>query len=336
MAEGSVAAPAGLIRRWVKHKTGREVMGVRALDSIGASREIWIVDLASPGGGVEPMLIRRASSGGLFSGTPFHLRRETAILDRINQFGLSLPAVHAVTAAGDMMLMQVLPGGSDYGAAPPAQQQALASDCAGKLAALHAIPLSRLEATTATIDRLPSTPAIIRSMIRYDEVYLEPYARAGAPVDWLNDALHWLGANAPAPVTPVLLQGDAGPPNFMFEGERVTGLIDWEIAHAGDPADDLAMIYYRMAIQRREAGVEDWYRAYERHTGNPHDTARVNYFILLNLVRSALAGWSHFQRNPLFGEARMSRNKLWVGGMLAHLHGSSLALQDQGFRPPPA
>ena len=67
------------------------------------------------------MLIRRASSGGLFSSTPFDLRRETAILDRIDQFGLSVPAVHAVTTAGDMMLMQFLPGGSGYGATPPAQ-----------------------------------------------------------------------------------------------------------------------------------------------------------------------------------------------------------------------
>ena len=47
------------------------------------------------------------------------------------------------------------------------------------------------------------------------------------------------------PARPCFLQGDTGPGNFMFEGDRVTHLVDWEIAHFGDPMEELAAICVR-------------------------------------------------------------------------------------------
>ena len=36
----------------------------------------------------------------------------------------------------------------------------------------------------------------------------------------------------------MLVQGDTGPGNFVFENGKVTGIVDWEFAHLGDPMDD--------------------------------------------------------------------------------------------------
>jgi Ser/Thr protein kinase RdoA (MazF antagonist) len=46
------------------------------------------------------------------------------------------------------------------------------------------------------------------------------------------------GANPPA----VVVHGDFGPNNMLFDPEtfEVTGLVDWEWAHSGDPVEDLA------------------------------------------------------------------------------------------------
>src|SRR3546814_12125836 len=64
----------------------------------------------------------------------------------------------------------------------------------------------------------------------------------GARLDPLvSRALEWLRANVPADDGPVVLvQGDTGPGNFLSEEGKVTGVIDWELAHLGDPMEDIA------------------------------------------------------------------------------------------------
>jgi aminoglycoside phosphotransferase (APT) family kinase protein len=36
-----------------------------------------------------------------------------------------------------------------------------------------------------------------------------------------------------------LLHGDPNPGNYLFQGERVVGVVDWEVAAIGDPRSDL-------------------------------------------------------------------------------------------------
>src|SRR3546814_3121647 len=63
-------------------------------------------------------------------------------------------------------------------------------------------------------------------------------------------SLNWLEANIPTNMpTPVIVHGDAGPGNFLFEGEQVTALLDWELVHYGDQMADLAMLCLRMLFQ---------------------------------------------------------------------------------------
>jgi hypothetical protein len=42
-----------------------------------------------------------------------------------------------------------------------------------------------------------------------------------------------------------MLQGDTGPGNLLFHGDRVSALVDFEMAHLGDPMDDLACVRSR-------------------------------------------------------------------------------------------
>jgi hypothetical protein len=47
-------------------------------------------------------------------------------------------------------------------------------------------------------------------------------------------SLNWLEANIPAGMpAPVIVHGDAGPGNFLYEGDRVTALLDWGFSHYG-------------------------------------------------------------------------------------------------------
>ena len=72
---------------------------------------------------------------------------------------------------------------------------------------------------------------------------------AGGGVPVITLACAWSRANVPGadgwPV--VLVQGDTGPGNFMYDDDRLVAVTDWELADWGDVHDDLAWVLVRDA-----------------------------------------------------------------------------------------
>ena len=57
----------------------------------------------------------------------------------------------------------------------------------------------------------------------------------------MSFTLRWLRARVPTTVDrTVLVQGDTGPGNFMYRDGEIVAVVDWELAHLGDPLEDLA------------------------------------------------------------------------------------------------
>jgi hypothetical protein len=85
----------------------------------------------------------------------------------------------------------------------------------------------------------------------------------------------WLRAHAPTTVSrTVLVQGDTGPGNFLFDGTGVTGVVDWEFAHLGDPMDDWAWLDMRAA----DSDLTELQNRYRDATGIAVDQDRVRYY----------------------------------------------------------
>ena len=102
--------------------------------------------------------------------------------------------------------------------------------------------------------------------------------RGGTPDPALTFSLSWLRRHVPAySGRPVLVQGDTGPGNFMYLGGRVTAVVDWELAHLGDPMDDIAWLSLR-ATQEPFTDLPTRFREYEALSGNHIDVARVRYY----------------------------------------------------------
>ncbi len=78
----------------------------------------------------------------------------------------------------------------------------------------------------------------------------------------------------------MIVHGDAGPGNFLFEGDRVTALLDWELVHYGDPMADLAMLCLRMLFQGF-VPLPEAFAAYEAAGGYPVDLKRLRFWRLL-------------------------------------------------------
>lgn len=72
-----------------------------------------------------------------------------------------------------------------------------------------------------------------RGVVLDDEIHPQPIAQA---------AIRWLGSNLPPPAQKLaIVHGDYRTGNFLFNTQNeITGVLDWEMCHLGDPLEDLA------------------------------------------------------------------------------------------------
>ena len=82
----------------------------------------------------------------------------------------------------------------------------------------------------------------------------------------------------------------------MYLGGGVTAVVDWELAHLGDPMDDIAWLSLR-ATQEPLPDFPTRLREYEELSGNPIDDARVRYYRVM--AETKLQVMSH--RGPRSG-----------------------------------
>jgi hypothetical protein len=115
-------------------------------------------------------------------------------------------------------------------------------------------------------------------------------------------ALRWLRVNVPTGAgRTVLVQGDTGPGNFLYADGRVTAVLDWELAHLGDPHDDLAWICVR-DLQERFTSLPDRFAEYERLSGARVDVDRLRYFRILAETRCSIGAVAGVNRADAGGE----------------------------------
>ena len=131
----------------------------------------------------------------------------------------------------------------------------------------------------------------------------QQYAAAGGGVPVISLACAWLRANLPGddgwPV--VLVQGDTGPGNLMFDGDRLVAVTDWELAHWGDFHDDLAWVLVRDTLER-VPDLEARFAEYERLSSFSIDAARLHYFRVLAQCRATVGTLAGLRTRDARGE----------------------------------
>ena len=125
--------------------------------------------------------------------------------------------------------------------------------------------------------------------------YEAAYRESGAQRPILELAFRHFRRHAPPPRAPVLVHGDFRNGNIMFDpATGVAAVLDWELAHLGDPAEDLGWLCTRQwrfgaeppagGIGTREALVE----AYEKAGGGPVDPAALAFWEACGSFKVAL------------------------------------------------
>jgi len=202
----------------------------------GASLETWAFDLDDGAA----LILRRRPDNAPPRQTAASLAHEAALIVAAGRAGAPVPIVERVCdpedGLGEAFVMRRLEGETlgkriVRDAAFDAVRPGLARRCGEVLAQIHGAALDDLPPLTTSDAR--------GELARYEEVYRQH----GAERPTFEAAFRWLEATAPEPVTPVLVHGDFRNGNLMIHAEQgLVGVLDWELAHLGDPAEDLGWI----------------------------------------------------------------------------------------------
>jgi aminoglycoside phosphotransferase (APT) family kinase protein len=203
----------------------------------GASLETWAFDLDDG----TPLILRRRPDSAAMRETAQSLASEARLIRAADQAGAPAPSVVHVCAPsdglGEAYVMRRLEGETlgrriVRDEAFAAVRPDLARRCGEVLAHIHAVPTEGLP-DLATSDARGE-------IARYEEIYRQLGARR--PI--LEAAFRWLETVAPPPPErPVLVHGDFRNGNLMIHPTGgLVGVLDWELAHLGDPAEDLGWI----------------------------------------------------------------------------------------------
>ncbi len=273
MTDTGVTLPDEVVEWIADHAGGRVVRVDRQVG--GGRKEAWFVDVEQADGSVDELFLRYDRSDPKLTADPWTVHREAEVYVALQTTEVLVPRVYAVHPVHQAMLSQRVRGGNWFARiTDPDEALATARHFMEQLAALHRIDPSDLE--------LPSFPApsTVADAVRHelDEWDRIIEQRGGGADPALEFSLKWLRRNIPAYDGPVVLvQGDTGPGNFMYADGRVIAVVDWELAHLGDPMDDIGWLSLR-ATQEELPDFPARLREYEALSGNPIDVDRVNYY----------------------------------------------------------
>ena len=148
------------------------------------------------------------------------------------------------------------------------------------LAAIHAVP-------TAGLPELVTSSALTE-LEKYEAVY----RGSGAERPIFEAAIRFLRDRAPPLETPVLVHGDFRNGNIMVHPEQgLVGVLDWELAHLGDPAEDMGWICtrsWRFGGGKPVGGFGDYadlLDAYHAAGGREVSLERVLYWEMLGSLK---------------------------------------------------
>lgn len=330
--EGEAAPPSRLesaaqldaeLAAWTERLVGGRISAARRLLS-GNSRTTWAVDVERDEQRVA-LALRVDEGDGPYSGTPLTLAREAAAYAALQGHHLRMPRFYGYD--GDLRVIAL----ERVSGEPRWDEQVLTAVLA-EAARLHALDVEQM--------RLPGFGRSARAEL---ELWTEIAAqRIDRPSPVLDFAIEFLLRRFPnEPERLVLVHGDLGVGNAMWEHDKLVALLDWELAHVGDPHDDLAFLTVRTALHDLPlAGFGAAVReSYLPRAGLRLDAARLRYWQAIGLLRNLITCLASIS-NPVAGRDRLVHHMLipplerMLIGSLAAIDGIALPEPEQLPDPP--
>ena len=202
--------------------------------SAGASRDIWEFTARPAGMPPQQLILRRDPPT---APRPHQMRREAGVLRAAAHTGAPVPQV---VASGD--------GDGDIGSPYVVMERLRGESIPRKIlrepqyAAAREHLARRLGEIAAHIHQIdPASVPGIEAQAEFD-TWVDEYAASGSPSPALEIALRWLTEHRPPTAATTVVHGDFRLGNILVDAEGVSGVLDWELAHIGDPMLDLGWV----------------------------------------------------------------------------------------------
>jgi len=273
-----VTALACALGRWVGPSAAIENL---TRMSGGASREIWSFDAVGQDGTRTGLVLRRDPPGR--PSEPAAIHREARALSIAAAEGLAVPELLFVSegpglgaagmvmsrVAGETIARRILRD-EEYG-----QARGVLVGQLGEFAArLHAI---EPPADFPSSDPLADLRATLAGLGEHSPVF--------------DLAIEKLAAQAPRRRDPVLLHGDLRLGNIIVGPDGLRAVLDWELTHAGNPAEDLGWLCvkaWRFGAHAPAAGMgsrEELLAAYRAAGGADISPDELRWWEILGTLR---------------------------------------------------
>ncbi len=255
----------------------------------GASRQTFAVEV-----GAEPRYVLRREPAEGMSFAPLEL--ELRAIGAAARAGVPVARTVASEPAGGRLgagagyLMEFVAGTS---VAPrvlrrdelAGARERLPGQLASALAGIHSVEAGAVAGLARSED--PAIGACELWEAALDEV--------GEPLPAVEAGLRRLRLNPPAPAGPTLVHGDFRLGNLIVDERGLAAVIDWELCHAGDPAEDLAWLAIRSWRFGNDglpvAGIgemDPFLDAYEAAGGTRPDPERLRWWEAMGNVKWAV------------------------------------------------
>ena len=271
----------------------------------GASAATWRFDLAA-GDGSKRIILQLFAGGSQFF-SALDKRTQGLVQKQASEAGILTPEVLFVLEESDGLgegFATAFVAGETLGYRIVRDDRfdvarpVMARQCGTILAAIHALDF---EEPGPLSDQDPS------GMV--EQLY-GAHRSFGEDLPVFELAFQYLAQNVPQIESRVFLHGDFRNGNLIVDETGIVAALDWEMAHIGDPHEDLAWLCVNSwrfgAIDKPVGGFgnrEDLYEAYESAGGSPVDPEMVRYWEVFGALKwGVICQW--FGEQFVSGEVR--------------------------------
>jgi aminoglycoside phosphotransferase (APT) family kinase protein len=258
------------VEAWLEGLIGGKAKGWRRLVS-GNSRATWSMDV-DRGADTVPLVVRIDEGNGPLSGTPLTLGREAEAYAAVQDTGIRIPRFFGYHGELQALATERVDG-------TPEWDDDVLAQVLSEAARLHLLDVDDFE--------LPGFSRRSRGEVElWAGIAATRIASASPLIDF---AVAFLLERFPGePERPVFVHGDLGIGNTLWSDGKISALLDWELAHLGDPHDELAFMTVRAALYELDMPrfgelVRD---RYEAPAGITLEPSRLHYWQAVGLLRN--------------------------------------------------
>lgn len=270
------ATPAELLADGLSRVMGGAPVTSLQRLSGGASRETWRFDCGDhsyvlqrvrpgrPDGlGCEPAVLTAAFAAGV--------QVPEVVVDGSQSSELELPFMIVRAVEGETIARKILRDDVFEEA-----RRRLPSQLGEAAARIHSVDASKISGLTSA-DQISMYRKIMEDL--------------GEPHPVFDIAFRWLDRNRPATTKNVLVHGDFRLGNVLVGTDGLTAVLDWELAHIGDPMEDLGWLCvraWRFGGEYPVAGLGEYdtlFDAYEKASGVRPDFSTVRWWEILGTLK---------------------------------------------------